>query len=59
MQQIEPLTCGNFFHIYNCGVNNCNLFNEPANYEYFLELYDKHISPVADTYAWVLMKNHL
>ena len=58
MQQLEPLTYGNFFHIYNCGVNSCNLFKEPANYEYFLELYDKHISPVANTYAWVLMKNH-
>jgi len=58
MQQIEPLTYGNFFHIYNCGVNGCNLFTELTNYEYFLELYDKHISPVADTYAWVLMKNH-
>ena len=58
MQQIEPLTCGNFFHIYNRGINSCDLFKEPANYEYFLGLYDKHISPVADTYAWVLMKNH-
>ena len=39
-------------------VNSCDLFHENTNYEYFLELYDKHISPVADTYAWVLMKNH-
>jgi hypothetical protein len=21
-------------------------------------LYDKHISPIADTFAWVLMRNH-
>ena len=33
-------------------------FYKSANYEYFLNLYDKYISPVADTYAWVLMKNH-
>ena len=58
MQQIEPLYFGKYYHIYNRGINSCNLFNEPANYEYFLGLYDKHISPIADTYAWVLMKNH-
>ena len=58
MQQIEPLLPGNFYHIYNRGIDSCNLFTEPDNYEYFLSLYDKYISPVADTYAWVLMPNH-
>ena len=58
MQQIEPLNYGKFYHIYNRGINSCDLFREQTNYEYFLGLYDKHISPVADTYAWVLMKNH-
>lgn len=58
MQQTEPLTCGNYCHIYNRGIDSCNLFTEPDNYEYFLSLYDKYISPVADTYAWVLMPNH-
>jgi REP element-mobilizing transposase RayT len=58
MQQIEPLIPGNFYHIYNRGISSCNLFKEPDNYEYFLSLYDKYISPVADTFAWVLMPNH-
>jgi len=49
---------GKFYHIYNRGINSCNLFCESDNYAYFLRLYDKHISPVADTYAWVLMPNH-
>ncbi|WP_347838041.1 transposase [uncultured Draconibacterium sp.] len=53
-----PLEYGNFYHIYNRGINGCNLFKENENYEYFLHLYEKYISPVADTYAWVLMKNH-
>lgn len=53
-----PLEPGNFYHIYNRGINSCNLFREPTNYEHFLELYDKYISPVADTFAWVLMPNH-
>lgn len=54
----EQLDYGKFYHIYNCGINGCNLFNEPDNYQYFFHLYDKHISPIADTYAWVLMPNH-
>ena len=58
MQQFEPLLPGKFYHIYNRGTNSCNVFTETTNFEYFLNLYDKHISPVADTFAWVLMKNH-
>ncbi|NOU45912.1 MAG: hypothetical protein HOO86_02490 [Bacteroidales bacterium] len=49
---------GNFYHIYNRGINSCDLFHEPTNYEHFLGLYDKYISSVADTFAWVLMPNH-
>lgn len=58
MQNPIPLTFGDYFHIYNHGVGNRNLFCEPDNYEYFLDLYDQYISPLADTYAWVLMPNH-
>lgn len=53
-----PLAYGKFYHIYNRGINGCNLFYDNENYEHFLHLYDKYISPVAETYAWVLMKNH-
>ena len=53
--QLQP---GNYYHIYNRGINSCNIFRENDNYEHFLRLYDKHISPVANTFAWVLMKNH-
>ncbi len=56
--QTEPLKYGHFYHIYNRGTDRCDLFREPDNYEYFLGLYDKYISPVAETYAWVLMPNH-
>ncbi|MCF8219476.1 MAG: hypothetical protein K9I29_08595 [Bacteroidales bacterium] len=58
MTTIEPIEKGNFYHIYNHGVGRRNLFCEDANYKYFLQLYDKYISPIADSYAWVLMKNH-
>ena len=54
----ERLEEGQFYHIYNHAVGGRDLFREAANYEHFLSLYEKYISPVADTYAWVLMKNH-
>lgn len=55
----EKLQYGKFYHIYSHGVGNRNLFKEPENYEYFLHLYGKYIEPVADTFAWALMPNHL
>lgn len=58
MQQIEQLIQGNFYHIYNRGINSCNLFNKTTDYEHFFELHDTYISPVAETFAWVLMPNH-
>lgn len=56
--KIEALEPGNYYHIYNRGNNKGPVFFEEANYKYFLKLLDKYISPVADTYAWCLMKNH-
>jgi putative transposase len=47
-----------YYHIFNRGVNSQNLFPEPSNYDDFMELYAIHILPVAETYAWALMKNH-
>jgi putative transposase len=65
-EQKTPLEPGNYYHacselaepIYNRGINGCVIFKDPTNYEYFLGLYEKHISPVAETYAWCLMGNH-
>ena len=54
----SPLIPGVFFHIYNRGNNRENLFIESRNYAYFLRLYTRHIEPVADTYAYCLLKNH-
>lgn len=58
MRYLTPITYGDFFHIYNHGIDSCDLFRSAENYERFLALYDEYISPVADTFAWVLMKNH-
>jgi putative transposase len=58
MQAIQPLENGKYYHIYNRGINSDVLFKENDNHEYFLRLYDTHIDPIAETYAWCLMKNH-
>ncbi|MFA5832804.1 MAG: transposase [Bacteroidota bacterium] len=47
-----------YYHIYNRGNNRENIFKEEKNYSYFLKLYERHIDPVAETYAYCLMKNH-
>ena len=52
------MQCGVFYHVYNRGINGEDLFKEARNYPYFLKLYAKYITPVAETYAYCLMKNH-
>ena len=54
----EKLREGHFYHIYNRGNNRRNLFRETSDYKHFLNLYEKFASPVAETFAWVLMPNH-
>ena len=55
---MEPLSFGNYYHIYNRGIAKANLFYKNGNYEHFLNLYKKYIDPIADTYAYCLMPNH-
>lgn len=58
MEATYPLEPGRYYHIYNRGINSCDLFTEEDNYSYFLDLYEKYIDPIAETFAWVLMPNH-
>lgn len=51
MQAISPLESDRYYHIYNRGINSCDLFIEEDNYTYFLNLYEKYIDPIADTFA--------
>ena len=57
MSQV-PLTPGVVYHIYNRGNNGENISIEARNYDYFMKLYDKYITPVAETYAYCLLRNH-
>ncbi|HJR80559.1 MAG TPA: hypothetical protein VJ821_10830 [Anaerolineales bacterium] len=55
---IPPLTYGSFYHIYNRGNNRENIFFQERNYAYFLELWWKHTHPIAETWAYCLLRNH-
>jgi putative transposase len=58
MTSPTPLEYGQLYHIYNRGNNGEDLFFEERNYPYFLKLYAHHVLPVADTYAYCLLRNH-
>ena len=58
-----PLQHGQYYHIHNRVHNRGNnrecIFIEERNYRYFLKLYAKHIEPIADTFAYCLLPNHV
>jgi putative transposase len=57
-KNVELLEPDHIYHIYNRGINGENIFKEERNYRYFLEKYAKYIEPIADTFAYCLLKNH-
>lgn len=58
MQKLPALEFGKYYHIYNRGINRENIFIEERNYRYFMDLYARYIEPVADTFAYCLLRNH-
>lgn len=58
MTSPSPLLYDTYYHIYNRGNNRENIFIQERNYDYFMKLYEKHISPIADTFAYCLLRNH-
>lgn len=58
MTSPSPLLFDTYYHIYNRGTNRENIFIQERNYEYFLKLYEKHVSPIADTFAYCMLRNH-
>lgn len=58
MKTTTPLQPGCCYHIYNRGNNREDLFREERNSPYFLQLYARHVHPIADTFAYCLMRNH-
>jgi len=46
------------YHIYNRGNNGEKIFLEGRNYAYFMQLYEKYIVPIVDTFGYCLLGNH-
>lgn len=49
---------GVVYHVFNRGNNKEDIFKEEKNYVHFLSLAKKHLLPVAEIYAYCLLKNH-
>ncbi len=58
MEQRAILEPGKYYHLYNRGIAGTNVFLEVRNYTYFLSLYARHVEPVAETFAYCLLRNH-
>ena len=58
MDDLRKLVPGHFYHIYHRGNNKEDIFPEPENFFYFLQLWRRHIHPIADTFTYALLKNH-
>jgi putative transposase len=60
MRNYYPLLMpGIIYHIYNRGNNRQNLFYGDRNYQHFLRLYETYVSPVAETFAYCILPNHV
>lgn len=58
MRNIEPIVEGNYYHIYNRGIDGEHIFKENNNYVYFLTKYQEYLGDVADTLAYSLLRDH-
>jgi len=58
MTSPSPLLYDTCYHIFNRGNNRENIFVHERNYTHFMNLYSKYIEPIADTYAYCLLRNH-
>jgi REP element-mobilizing transposase RayT len=54
-----PLEPGQAYHIWTHANGRENLFRSSENYRYFLEKYSQYVYPMAKTFAYCLMPNHL
>lgn len=55
---MNTLEHGQYYHIYNRGINGCKIFRNEKDYSYFLALYLKFIDPIGEIIAYCLIPNH-
>ncbi|UUV22770.1 transposase [Paenimyroides aestuarii] len=56
--KLETLEKGYCYHIYNRGINSCNVFSNDKNKLYFLSLLKRYLTSVVTVFAYCLMDNH-
>lgn len=54
----QPFETGHYFHLYNRGNNNENIYLEQENYGYFISLMKKYLLQIADVLSYCLLPNH-
>lgn len=56
--RLEGLESGYFYHIFNRGINSCDVFLNDDNKLFFLKKAKEYLLPVAEVYVYCLMTNH-
>lgn len=56
--KLEPLEKDFYYHIYNRGINGCEIFKNNDNYNYFIKLLSKYLDSYITIYAYGLLYNH-
>ncbi|MEM8522722.1 hypothetical protein [Flavobacterium sp. PL12] len=54
----EIIEADTFYHIYNRGINSCEIFKSQENRLFFLSKFTHYLSEVCEVYAYCLMSNH-
>ncbi|MBN2731640.1 MAG: transposase [Balneolaceae bacterium] len=53
-----PFKSSHFYHVYNRGNNQQNIFYERKNYDFFLKQWDEYLGELVDVWAYCLLPNH-
>ena len=54
----EIIEADTFYHIYNRGINSCDIFKSQENRLFFLSKFTHYLCEVCEVYAYCLMPNH-
>ena len=58
VRSIELFDEGNFYHIYNRGIDGENIFRFPNDYRDFIDSFREYTEDVLDVFAYSLLRNH-